>query len=264
MVGHMDVRIWMTVLSWGLFTGCGGASKAASKHVEHDKAKILSESSEPRKESKLSAKSEASSEVAAAEPDRMPTACDTKVGQVCLPPAKFAKAVCDRDYPTVALAMFAHGSPWTRAYLTTKTRAWNASGGGSSNEQMGFDEEVILLRHRVPKTGGMTVSGAGEGYDALRWDGSCVTLAAQEVTFRKPAKPKNARIIWKRLELDVRDALKQQAAIRPNYLKHRKHCKGVSMGRVSKKCVKADGVLSRTVAAFIRESGEMPAPKKLP
>ncbi len=194
----------------------------------------------------------------------MPDACASKSGDYCLPSRTLAKALCHRDYPTVALAMFAKGTVWTRAYLRTKTRAWNASGGGSSNEMMAMSEEVLVLRHRKPKRGGMQVSGAGESFDVLRWDGGCVTLSSHELTTRAFSKPKNARIVFKRLERGVRDVLKKVEAIRPSYLKHRKECKGVSMGRVSKACEKVDGVLSRTLAAYVRDHGGVPTPQKIP
>jgi hypothetical protein len=194
----------------------------------------------------------------------MPDSCDSKSGKICLPPGWLSHALCDRDYPTIALAMFAKQSPWTRGYLRTKTRAWNASGGGSSNEMMAFDEEVIVLRHRKAKKGGIQVSGAGESYDVVRWDGGCVTLASHEMTLTPPPRPMHARIIFKRLELDVRDVLKRVDSIRPAYLKNRKECKGVSMGRVSMACVKADAALSQAIAKHVRDTGGVPEPKKLP
>jgi len=197
-------------------------------------------------------------------PVGLPDACASKSGDYCLPPPTLSKALCNRDYPTVALAMFAKGTVWTRAYLRTKTRAWNASGGGSSNEMMAVSEEVLVLRHRKRKRGGMQVSGAGDSFDVLRWDGACVTLSSHELTTRAFSKPKNARIVFKRLERGVRDVLKKVEAIRPSYLKHRKECRGVSMGRVSKACEKADSVLSRTLARHVRDQGGVPTPQKIP
>ena len=61
----------------------------------------------------------------------IPTKCDRKEGDVCLPHRGFVKKLCQGDYATLALSLFADGTPWTRAYLTHETDAWNASGGGS-------------------------------------------------------------------------------------------------------------------------------------
>ena len=109
------------------------------------------------------------------------------------------------------------------------------------------------------------MSGAGDGYDALRWDGLCVTLDASELRFDPPpGTAHNARIIWKRLEVAMRDALKEDDDIKTLYIAHKKACKGVSFGEVSKKCVELDGKLSRAIAAHVRETSNLPPPKKLP
>ncbi len=200
-----------------------------------------------------------------AEPKTMPDKCSERsTAEVCLPPDYFATALCNKDFPTVALAMFAEGTPWTRGYSLTTSAAWNASGGGSSNEKMVRFEELLVLRQRVPKAGGIQVSGSGTSYDVLRWDGSCVTLQQGELTFRVPPKKRNTRIVYKRLERHVRDTLKLVPELRPTYLRHRKECKGVSMGAVSAKCEKVAYVFSDAIAAYVRKSGGVPTPKKLP
>lgn len=195
----------------------------------------------------------------------MPTKCtESASGSVCVPPDYFAKALCNADYPTVAVAMFANGTPWTRGYSVTTSAAWNASGGASSNEKMKMYEELVVLRHRAPSTDGIQVSGSGNSYDVLRWDGSCVTLQQGELSFNTPPRIASARVIFKHLELHVRDALKQDPELRPLYLSHRKECKGVTMGAVSKKCEKVDQAFSEAIAAQVRAVGGIPTPHKLP
>ena len=68
----------------------------------------------------------------------------------------------------------------------------------------------------------------------------------------------------KAVEKLVRDALREDSAVNEAYLEHRKHCKGVSMGKVSLKCVKADKVLGEAVAKFVRDGGKLVTPHKLP
>jgi hypothetical protein len=114
------------------------------------------------------------------------------------------KELCGGFYPDVALVMFAKESPWTRAYLTRDVQAWNASGGASSADKLVFDEEVLVLFHREVDQGGVVVSGASGGYDVLRWDGSCASLAGEELTQKRPPKAKSARIVWKSLSLAKR------------------------------------------------------------
>lgn len=194
----------------------------------------------------------------------LPSKCEGE-GEMCLPPKGFVKKLCQGDYPSVAAAMFQAGTPWARAYLVHPVEAWNASGGGSSREKLATDEEVIILRHRsVDLPAGMSVSGASGGYDALRWDGMCVTLEQGHVVFDAPPKPKNARVIWARLELEMRDALKKDPAVLDAYIAHKKECKGVTMGQVSKACEKLDAEFSVLLATHIRDKGGLPAPNKLP
>jgi len=196
----------------------------------------------------------------------IPTKCAGYDGDVCLPPKKFVKKLCAGDYPNVALYMFQSGSPWTRGWLNHETKAVNASGGGSSGEKMQRDEELIILRKFSGQSpGGIQVSGANGGYDAMRWDGMCVTLDASEIYFGDPPpKIGNARIIWSRIEYAIREALKQNENIRQTYIDYKNACRGVTVGKVSAECEKLDGVLSHTIADELRTNGGFPVPKDLP
>lgn len=200
------------------------------------------------------------------EEENLPDRCAAKDDKACYPSPKFVKKLCGGDFPTVAVALFQHGTPWTRAYLAHETEAWNASGGGSSPEKLMPDEEVLILRHRGDKKpGGIQVSGANGSYDVLRWDGLCVTLDPSELLFGDPPpRIENARVIWARLELDTRDALKENEKVYDAYLSMRKTCKGATMGAVSKECEKFDGELSELIAKHVREKGGIPTPNKLP
>src|SRR5690606_5324193 len=135
-------------------------------------------------------------------------------------------------------------------YATRKVKAWNASGGATSGDEwVAFDEEVILLYARNANLGGMQVSGASGGYDALRWDGSCVTFSGEEVTTRRPPQAKNGRVEWRYLEGPIQEALREDDAVNEAYRLRRQECKGAFSGDVSKKCVQADEAL---VAAIIK------------
>jgi hypothetical protein len=197
-------------------------------------------------------------------PEPMPTTCEKK-GDVCSPPFKWVKRLCGGFYPDVALAMFAKDSPWTRGYLTRDTQAWNASGGESSSDKLVYDEEVLVLAHKEADTGGMVVSGSSGGYDVLRWDGTCASLAGEEVTTRVPPnRAKAAKIAWKSLDLKVRDALAADERIGKIDATRRKECKGVTLGDVSDKCEKADKQLATAIVDFVRKGGTLPPPGKLP
>jgi hypothetical protein len=195
----------------------------------------------------------------------IPTACEDPNGKMCLPPAKFVKRLCGAFYPDVALLMLAKGTPWQRAYLRVKSAdAWNASGGMSSSEKLVFEEELIVVSRRAPKTGGIQVSGAGASFDVLRWDGTCATLMEEEVSLKPYPTPKHAKIPWKNLDLKVRDALAANDKIGKAYALRRKECKGATMGDVSLKCVKADEKLDAAVFQYVRGGGSLPAPDKMP
>lgn len=193
----------------------------------------------------------------------LPTTCDSKKNDVCLPPPSLVKKLCGGSYPDVALAMFAKGTPWTRGYLRVKSaEAWNASGGASSGgEKLVFDEELLILTVRIADTGGMVVSGAGGNYDVLRWDGACVSLSTEEVTLKPSPTPKHTKIPWKSLDDATKNALMKSDKVAKVAAERKKECKGVTMGDVSLKCVKADEQLSVVVVDYVRSGGAQLSPR---
>ncbi len=195
----------------------------------------------------------------------LPTACEPGSDKVCLPPPGFVKRLCANFFPDTTMAMFAKGTPWTRAYSRVNVEAWNASGGAASSEKLQLDEELLIVAKRVPDTGGMTVSGSSGGsYDVLRWDGSCASLMADEVTLRPSPSPKFAKIPWKSLADDIQAAMIADARVGKAVVERKKECKGASTGEVSLKCVKADEALGRAVFDFVHNGGSFPPPSKLP
>lgn len=200
---------------------------------------------------------------AAAEPVTVPTGC-VKSGRFCLPDQKFSKRMCNSGSPSLALYLFGNGFGYTRGYLTRKTQAWNAAGGASDNSFLEFDEEVLLLVERGGDAGGMQVSGAGGGYEALRWNGLCVTLAKEEVTLDKPPAPKAAKVEWRFLDDNVQAALREDSTINAAVTKRRQECKGAVSGDVSLSCVKADDRLTQVLVDYLRKGGKLPVPSKLP
>jgi len=234
-----------------LSAGCGSSSAEAPA----PKTPVEEEAKAPTKEgSEPEAKKEP-------EDKGIPTSCAE--GDGCNVPKDFLKRLCASTYPNVALVMFGHGTPWARGYLTRKTQGWNAEGGASVNDMLDFDEQVLLLASRGNPKGGMQVSGAG-GFQALRWDGACVTLSSEEVTTRVPPKPKHPRIEWRYIEDGMREALRKDSKIEEAFQAQRKECKGVSVGDVSKKCVEADTRLGDAIVRYVEDVGGLPAPEKLP
>lgn len=195
----------------------------------------------------------------------LPTQCAPSThSKLCVPPSAFVQRLCGGSFPTAILHLFRQGSPWTRGYVTRTLEAWNASGGAASNEKLALDEEVLVVVHRVPAPGGMVVSGASGGYDVLRWDGSCATLMAEELTLRRPSSPKAAKVVWRTIEDAAQEAMLADPKVSTAVSERRKECKGASMGDVSLKCEKADQKLSRVLVDYVRQGGALPAAKKLP
>jgi len=248
------------VIGFGLFTSlsfvaaCGGGPPAASPAAESKAPAEAAAGDAPAADSK--------GEPAAEAPGAgggVPSKC-FKSGAVCSPDPQFVKRICNGKYPSLGLYLFSNPA-WTRGYLTRRTQAWNASGGASDSGWVEFDEEVLILYARVADTGGMQVSGAGGSYDALRWDGSCITLQSEEVTMSKAPAPKYPAIDFRYLDDATQEALRKDDKVNKAWQARRQECKGATTGEVSLKCVKADDNLTKTVIAYIRSGGSIPEPK---
>lgn len=181
---------------------------------------------------------------------------------VCVPPGKWVNKLCEGVYQDVALYLFRKDSPWQRMYLTRETDAVNASGGASVAGTLAFDEEVLILRHRGAGKDGIQIGGGS--YDALRWNGSCVSLEAAELTERKPPKMKNSRVEWRWISDEMRRGLRKNEEVNETYRARRQECKGATMGSVTKKCEKLDGKLISVIVDHVRSSADIPMPTDKP
>lgn len=238
--------------------GCGGTQPPADA-PESSEAEAGAPVSGDAQPDEADTDTEAEAEASGA----LPTKCH-KAKDPCVPPPKFVEGLCSDTFAAVALHMFLPSAPWTKAYLKGKTKAWNASGGVSDNEAyLEFDEEVVLLKKRGGP-GGIQVSGAEGGYDALRWDGSCVTLDASEVTLSAPPQPKAAKVEWRFLDEPTQNALRESETVIEAYRTRRKECKGAVSGTVSKKCVVADDALSQKIVDHVRSGGALGTPERMP
>ncbi len=257
----MNHKLQLAFAMWpGLLAlACGGAPAAEPATAATPETSADSATARAAPEA---AQAEESAPASGASGEGVPTKC-FKSGAVCSPDPAFVKRLCNGKYPSVGLYLFSN-SAWTRGYLTRRTQAWNASGGASDSGWVEFDEEVLILYARKADTGGMQVSGAGGSYDALRWDGSCVTLQSEEVTMSKAPAPKNPPIDFRYLDDDTQEALRKNDKVNGAWLERRKECKGATSGEVSLKCVKADENLTKTVIGYVRGGGSIPEPKKLP
>lgn len=196
--------------------------------------------------------------------EQVPTECSSRSGATCVPAGKWVRRLCQDVYADVALFMFQSGTPWQRMYMTRETDAINASGGASVVGKLAFDEEVLVLRHRVAGKDDIQVGSGNGSYDALRWDGSCVSLEGEEVTTNKPPRPKTSRIEWRWLGEGMQEALRSDDKVNATYIARKRECKGATMGSVSKKCEVLDKKLIEVTADYVRTASGLPQPKRQP
>lgn len=235
--------------------GCGGAATTPPKS-ERD-APVAKEAA------KADDGAKADEVAAAATDEKVPTKCEKN--DPCQPSRQWVTSLCNDVYPALALYLFQQGMPWERRYLQTRpTDAVNASGGTTLEGKIDFEEEMLVLRVRKADLGGMQVSGAGESYDLLRWNGSCVSLSGEELTTRVPASPKAAAVNWRILDDSIQDAMKENSEIRDTAREWRTACKGAASGEVSKACEKLGVKMSALIVKYVRNGGKVPLPGKLP
>jgi hypothetical protein len=189
----------------------------------------------------------------------MPDEC-TGSSEGCLPAADWGEAVCQGVYPEVALYMLRGGTPWQRLYMTARMQPFNASGGVSVLDGLlEPGEELIALR----RLGSSSVSRT-EGYEALRWDGSCVTLHDGEYSFESPPRLRHARVEWPKLSASIQRVLRGDDDVDTAFRVRRKECKGAYFGPVSDKCVVRDRQFVEAIVKYIRSGPQLPTPRRRP
>ncbi|MBN1612430.1 MAG: hypothetical protein JW940_37715 [Polyangiaceae bacterium] len=193
--------------------------------------------------------------------DLIPSGCATP-GAVCLPPAEFAARVCAGKNPDVAVYMMQKGQPWTHGYIRVENvDTVNTLGGPTGEAKLAFGEEVLVLRGRTEKTGGVQVSGTG-GFIVLRWDGTCATLAEHELVTWVPGLPRHAPLTWKYLGAGVQQALLESRRVREARKQHRDQCQGATFGR-SPECLKATERLNEAIVVAVRTGTKVPFPERV-
>ena len=194
----------------------------------------------------------------------VPSECHGGEVGACVPDPAWVDRLCEGVFSGVALVMFRAGSPWQRLYLTRKVEAANASGGVTVAGELQRGEEVLVLRRRAAQPGGIVVGGGDGQYDALRYNGSCVSLDGGEVSARRPARPGHSRVEWRWLGEDVRAALRKSEDITSTYRARRKECRGATRGAVSRKCQRLDEELVSLIVAEVRAGLQLPEPRDQP
>src|SRR5262249_40489605 len=154
--------------------------------------------------------------------------------------------------------LFEKDQPWTHMYMTGDFEAWNASGGKATRARLALDEELILVGRRQRASGGIIVTGVGASYDALRWDGTCVTIEEHHITAKTPLRPRAAPIPWRRLGEATRIALMNQPKVQASQKLLEKECSGTAGATASAakaaqtRCDRADAAFDLSIVDFLR------------
>ena len=193
-----------------------------------------------------------------ADPQRfteLPTECAEHQDKIRLPPTKFVKRraldVPEGDAVVARLPADERRRPgMPPAALSSQRQAGLRRGG------------LVLLTRREVATGGMRVSGAGGGYEVLRWDGELRFAQGRRAHLEGAAEQGQVREDPDRLldELFARRSRRTTKSARPSRI-----VAGVSGrdGRARPK-MKAEEAVSGLVVDYLRGGGSIPAPTKLP
>jgi hypothetical protein len=242
-----------------LVLACGGSGPEPASAPKEDTSK-------PPTNEDSGSDEEAAEQKESSGPMAIPTECHGG-SDPCTANPKWVKRLCSDVYPAVALFLFQERSPFTRGYISARqVRAVNASGGVTSGEEwLEFDEEVVLLYHRKAQAGGIQVSGSGDSYEAIRLDGSCVSLGGDEVRTNVPPRPKHVKVPWRFIGEDMQDALRSLPGVKEAYIARRSECKGAFSGTVTDKCLKKDAALNSAIVAALNDTNtNLPQPENRP
>jgi hypothetical protein len=148
-----------------------------------------------------------------ATPDGPPVArCEpsSDPGEGCFPDERYRAWLCDESGPGTAVSLFRKGSPWVRAYVARDLESWDPTRPHAQKTHLALDEEVVVLHpnkaHSDVMVVGATNAHGWSSVDAVRSDGTCVSLMADEITAKRPPAPKHAPLAWEKLDDHTRSA----------------------------------------------------------
>lgn len=138
-------------------------------------------------------------------------------------------------------------------------KAWHV-GSRSDLRELRAGEEVILLTGGGKAKPGAIQDAAGRGFDALRWDGTCVSLMEDELSFQKPAAAVPANIDMKALMPEFRSALLEERPIEQLSGSTAKLCEPALADKEpgKSKCELARRQLSQVIAQVITKGKPLP------
>lgn len=193
----------------------------------------------------------------------LPPGCDSDAP--CVPPATFARAMCQGRFEALTLTMFEKSSPWQRLYLKAEyVEAVNAHDKHLTAEPIVFGEEVLVLRDgsEAGKDGALRVGSSD--IDVLRWDGTCATVAREMFVTTMMPEVKAPPISWRHLGGNLRGALLKSKYVRMSHEREKEVCRGERASDPSPACEKARRMLQDSITVAVRGGISLPTPDELP
>ena len=176
---------------------------------------------------------------------------------VCFPDAAYRDWLCSEGSPAAAFDLFRKGTPFVRAYVSRDLESWDPNHRSrAGRSHLSLDEEVILLHAYKPESGVMVLGAANArgwtSVDAVRLDGSCVSLMSDEISTKRPPSPRHAPIAWEKLDGQMRDKLLASPDLRKKADQMAKTCTLASASASAdgtKRCLRAKSQLTDAAVA---------------
>ena len=190
----------------------------------------------------------------------VPTYCASNE-KPCIPPPDFVEQLCADRFASVALYLFQKHTPFVRLHVKTRNvEPGNGFGGPTGNHPLVFGEELLLLRlSKLPAS--QPKRHSEEIYDALRWDGTCVTLPKRDAVTYLPAVPQAAPVEFNELDTTVRAALLRDRKLETLQTARSADCK---QNIAAEDCAKSTKALSAHIVEAIRLGLRLPMPRQRP
>lgn len=188
----------------------------------------------------------------------------------CLPERDFASRLCSDQYLGAALYLFQKQTPWQRRWVKLKEGhpAINAEGGPAGKALL-FGEELLVMAITEPAGSAAEAPAGKRGKKAkkpdpevlaLRWDGTCASLKASNLTNKQPKSWTHPLVRWGDIDLSVQRSLLREPAIAQEVKGWEKACIHIA----TSECEIANEMLSNSIVNHVRRGTKLSTPDKRP
>ena len=185
----------------------------------------------------------------------LPASCEGS--SPCTMPKDFGGRLCQGAAAEVAMHLFAPGSPWQRVYVKRAFKAWHVGGRGEMRD-LKSGEEVLVVK-QGGNSGSMDLGG--RAFDVLRWDGTCVSLMEDEISFQRPPSAVPANITFAKLAPEFQEYLAADKPVGSLLSNQKRLCEDKKAEKEpgKTKCELARRQLSQGIARVVASGKPLPA-----